>query len=169
MNYVSMGVLAIGIAAASAGAKADSLPRLYNFPTTTTAAVSNALPAPGQVIQLSAQVESQALGLYHIPGNDQIGGFVEFKVNGQPVGKVQVSTSNTPFLGTVSDLNKGCWAAIRDVWRCTHQYAYGRQAKVAVNYTVPAGFTTASITDRSGRSISCRWPSRPKPVTSVQA
>ena len=146
MNYVSMGVLAIGIAAASSSVQAKSLPRLYSFPTTTTASVSNALPAPGQVIQLSAQVDGQALGLYHIPGNEQIGGFVEFKVNGQAVGKVQVSTVNTPFLGTVSDLDKGCWAAIRDVQACTHKYAYGRPARVAINYTVPAGFTTASIT-----------------------
>lgn len=146
MNYVSMGVLAIGIAAASAGAQAKSFPRLYNLPTTTTASVSNALPAPGQVIQLSAQVDGQALGLYHIPGNEQIGGFVEFKVNGQAVGKVQVSTTNTPMAGLVSQLDQACYAATRDVQFCTHRYAYGSPTKVAVNYTVPAGFTTASIT-----------------------
>jgi len=144
MNYVSMGLLALGLVAATADVHAKR--RLYNFPTTTAVSVSNPVPAPGQTIQVTAKVSSQALGLYFIPGNDQIGGFVEFKVNGQAIGRTQVSTANTVLVGQVTDLDPNCWAATHDRLFCTYRYTYGQQANVSVNYTVPAGFTSALVT-----------------------
>ena len=145
MNYVSLGLLALGLVAASADVEAKGR-RLYNFPSTTTVSVSNAIPTPGQAISLTARVQAQGLGLYFIPGNDQIGGYVDFKVNGQAVGRVRVSTGNTALLGLVTDVDQACWAATRDRLFCTYQYAYGQQANVSINYTVPAGFSNASVT-----------------------
>lgn len=146
MKRFSIGMCAAGIFTLSASVQAATPPRFTSAPSTTTVTVSNAIPSGGETIRLSAKVTANALGLYQRPSNDQIGGYVDFKVNGQPAGRVQVSTNNTVMLGEASDLNRGCWAALRDKRLCTYYYAFGREANVAVNYVVPAGFTTQTIT-----------------------
>ncbi|AWH32305.1 ricin-type beta-trefoil lectin domain protein [Stenotrophomonas sp.] len=145
MNYVSIGLIALGLVAVSAEAEAKGR-RLYNFPSTTTVSASNTVPTAGQTITLTAKVQAQALGLYFIPGNDALGGHVDFKVNGQAVGRAQISTANTPVVGQVVDVDPACWAATRDQLFCTYRYVYGQQANVSISYQVPAGFTTASVT-----------------------
>jgi hypothetical protein len=144
MKYLQS-ALAIGLISVCATAGAVG-PRFASVPSSTSVTLSNPNASPGQTVQVSAKVTASALGLYLIPSNEALGGYVDFYANGATIGRVRVSASNTAVVGQQSDLDYGCYAATRDVNRCTYRYVYGREANVSVNYSLPAQFTSVAFT-----------------------
>lgn|GEM_PF-1676445 len=123
-------------------------PRFSSHASTTTVSVSNKAPAGGELINVSAIVRAQALGVFYgrpIAGEDT-GGTVEFFANGSSIGKVRIGRANAPTIGSVRNLDQGCYAAIRDPVACTYVFYYGREITLTVPYQAPPRPTAVTFT-----------------------
>ncbi|WP_414495890.1 FG-GAP repeat domain-containing protein [Stenotrophomonas maltophilia] len=133
-------MLAAGVILTLMGGQAWAVgPRFSNHPSTTVLSVSKSRPAPGERINLVATVSAPALGAFFgVPiGGDDIGGTVDFKANGVSIGSARIGRANAPVVGRVSDLDKGCFAATRDITRCTLVFYYANQVRLSVPYQIP--------------------------------